>query len=164
MPTAHALHYPDRGALSRWAIVGFLSGAASVLVFHQAAVSLFHLLQLTTAHSYSLQPTRPWGIPQVWSLAFWGGVWGLLAAASLARLHGGRLLLGATLFGAIAPTLVAWFVVAPLKGQPIAGGFAGAAVVIALVANGLWGLGTGVGLALFGRPVRPRTGRADAAD
>ena len=151
MPTSHALHYPQRSALSRWALVGLLSGAASVLVFHQGAVALFHSLELTARHAYVLQPTRPWGIPQVWSLAFWGGVWGVLLAVSLARLQGARLLLGAALFGAIAPTLVAWFVVAPLKGQPIAGAFAGSAVVLALVANGLWGLGTGIGLVLFGR-------------
>ncbi len=152
MPTTHALqHYPQRGELSRWAIAGFLSGAASVLVFHQAAVSVFHVLQLTTAHPYSLQPTPPWGVPQVWSLAFWGGVWGLLLAMTLARLEGARLLAAAIVFGAIAPTLVAWFVVAPLKGQPMAGGFLPVAMLVAPVANGLWGLGTGIGLLFFGR-------------
>lgn len=151
MPTSHALHYPQGGALSRWAIAGFLSGAASVLVFHQAAVALFHLLALTSRPAWSLQPTHPWGVPQVWSLAFWGGVWGVLLAVTFARLEGVRLLLATLLFGAIAPTLVAWFVVAPLKGQPMAGGFAAAAMALALVANGLWGLGTGIGLALFGR-------------
>lgn len=152
MPTSHALqHAPHRGELSRWTIVGFLSGAASVLVFHQAAVAVFHLLELTSRQPYAMQPTSPWGVPQVWSLAFWGALWGVLLAISLARLQGARLLVAATVFGAILPTLVAWFVVAPLKGQPMAGGFMAAAMALALVANGLWGLGTGIGLALFGR-------------
>ena len=53
--------------------------------------------------------------------------------------------------GAVLPTLVAWFVFAPMKGQPVGGGFAPAGIALALVANGLWGLGTGIGLALFGR-------------
>jgi hypothetical protein len=72
-------------------------------------------------------------------------------AATLARLDGARLLLAALVFGAIFPTLVAWFIVAPLKGQPVAGGFVPAAMAVGLVLNGAWGLGTGIGLALFGR-------------
>ncbi|HET7197959.1 MAG TPA: hypothetical protein VFI86_04775 [Burkholderiales bacterium] len=152
MPSSHAVqHYPHGARLSRWAIVGFLSGAAAVLVFHQGTVALFHLLDLTGSTPYSLHATPPWGVPQVWSLAFWGGVWGVLLALALARLHGAALPGWGLVFGAILPTLVAWFVVAPLKGHPAAGGFAPAAMALALVANGLWGLGTGIGLALFGR-------------
>lgn len=123
-----------------------------MLIFNQGAVMLFHALELTSLQPYSLQPTSPWGVPAVWSLAFWGGVWGVLLAATLARLEGARLLAAALVFGAVLPTLVAWFVVAPLKGLPMAGGFAAAAMALALVANGLWGLGTAIGLALFGRP------------
>jgi hypothetical protein len=122
-----------------------------VLIFHQGAVALFHALALTSRQPWALQATAPFGIPQIWSLAFWGGVWGVLLALILARLETARLLVAATLFGAVLPTLVAWFVVAPLKGQPVGGGFAATAVALALVANGLWGLGTGIGLALFGR-------------
>lgn len=152
MPDSHALpHYSHRSELSRWLIAGFVAGAASVLLFHQGTVALFHALELTARQPYSLQATRPWGVPALWSLAFWGGVWGVLLAAALARLKGARLLVAALVFGAVLPTLVAWFVVAPLKAQPMAGGFAAGAMALALVANGLWGLGTGVGLALFGR-------------
>ena len=152
MPTSHALqHTPHGSALSRWAVVGFLSGAVAVLIFHQGTVALFHLLDFTNRQPWVLQPTRPWGVPQLWSLAFWGGVWGIALAVALARLEGARLLGAALVFGAILPTLVAWFVVAPLKGQPLGGGFAPASVALALIANGLWGLGTGIGLQLFGR-------------
>ena len=152
MPTTHAMpHSTPATPLSRWAVVGFLSGAVSVLVFHQGAVTIFHALELTSRQAYNLQATAPFGIPQVWSLAFWGGVWGVVLAVVLARLETTRLLVAATIFGAVLPTLVAWFVVAPLKGQPLGGGFAPAGIALALVANGLWGLGTGLGLALFGR-------------
>ena len=152
MPTSHALERaPHATRLPRWSTAGFLAGAASVLVFHQAVVAIFFALGLTARHPYALQPTGPWGVPQLWSLAFWGGVWGVLLAIALARLETLRLLVAATLFGAILPTLVAWFVVAPLKGQPMAGGFAVAAMALAVVANGLWGFVTGLGLALFGR-------------
>ncbi len=100
---------------------------------------------------YSLASTAPFGIPQVWSLAFWGGVWGVVLAEIVRRLDGARLIGIAVLFGAIVPTLVAWFVVAPLKGQPIAAGGAPKAMAVALIVNAAWGLGTGLGLYFFGR-------------
>ena len=152
MPTTQVLpHSSHAPALSRWAIVGFLSGAISVLLFHQGVVMIFHALELTSRQAYNLQATAPFGVPQVWSLAFWGGVWGVVLALIVARMETARLLIAATVFGALVPTLVAWFMVAPLKGQPLGGGFAASGIALALVANALWGLGTGIGLALFGR-------------
>jgi hypothetical protein len=151
MPSQALHHYEERPELWRWILVGFVSGAAAVLLFHQGAAALLHALDLTARTPYSMQPTRPWGIPQIWSIAFWGGVWGTVLAATLARLEGARLVLAALVFGAILPTLVAWFVVAPLKGQPMAGGLVPMAMAAALIVNGAWGLGTGIGLALFGR-------------
>lgn len=138
--------------LPRWLIVGFISGALSVLIFHQGAATLLHALELTPRAPYSMQPTAPFGIPVVWSLAFWGGVWGVLLAATFARVHGAAFVVGAALFGAVLPTLVAWLVVAPLKGQPVAAGFVPMAMVIGPIVNAAWGLGTGIGLALFGQP------------
>ena len=148
----HALHhYPARAELPRWLIVGFISGAASVLLFHQGALALLHALQLAQRAPYSFAPTAPWGVPQVWSLVFWGAAWGAVLAASLGRLDGARLLACATLFGAVLPTLAAWFIVAPLKAQPIAAGCVVSAMAVGIVVNAAWGLGTGIGLALFGR-------------
>jgi hypothetical protein len=143
--------YPLRAELPRWIVVGFVAGALSVLLFHQGTAALLHTLDLTPRAPYSLQPTEPLGVPQTTSIAFWGGIWGVLLAAMFARLEGARLILAATIFGAIFPTLVAWFVVAPLKGQPMAAGFAPAAMMIGPIVNAAWGLGTGIGLALFGR-------------
>ena len=144
-------HYPARTELPRWLVVAFISGAAAVLVFHQGAVALLHALELTARAPYSMQATSPFGIPQLWSITLWGGVWGVVLAAALARLDGARLLIAALVFGAVFPTLVAWFLVAPVKGQPIAAGFAPMAMLIGPIVNGAWGLGTGIGLALFGR-------------
>jgi hypothetical protein len=152
MSSHQALHgYPLRAELPRWVVVGFIAGAVAVLLFHQGAAALLHAFDLTPRAPFSMQPTRPFGVPQLASIAFWGGVWGAVLAASFARLDGARLVVAATIFGAILPTLVAWFVVAPLKGQPVAGGFAPAAMMIGPIVNGAWGLGTGLGLALFGR-------------
>jgi hypothetical protein len=106
--------------------------------------------------NYQLLPTEPFGVPQLWSLAFWGGAWGIVMAAALRRLTGSGLVLAAVVFGAIFPTLVAWFIVAPLKGQPMAAGFIPAAMAVGAIVNAAWGLGTGLGLALFGRADRRR--------
>ena len=157
----HAMHaYPRRSELSRWLIVGAISGAVSVLVFHQPVVELFRALGLTSLPAYSTHATQPWGVPQVWSLAFWGGVWGVLLAASFGRLDGPWLLVAGIVFGAVLPTLVAWLVVAPLKGLPMAGGWKPAVMALGLVANGAWGLGTGIGLWLFGHPESSASPRA----
>jgi hypothetical protein len=150
--TPHATHhYPGRTELPRWIIVGFLSGAASVLIFHQGLAALLYAWELTPRAPYALEPTRPFGIPLLWSITFWGGVWGAVLAATLGRLDGAPLIIAATLFGALLPTLVAWFIVASLKGQPATAGGAPMAMAIGVILNAAWGLGTGLGIALFGR-------------
>jgi hypothetical protein len=47
--------------------------------------------------------------------------------------------------------LVAWFIVAPLKIQPVAGGFQPAAMVTGLLVNGAWGVGTALLLRLLSK-------------
>jgi hypothetical protein len=124
-------------------LLGFLAGAASVFVFHQGALAALHAAGLTDRAPYSLQPTAPLAVPQLVSLAFWGGVWGLALVTTDRRLprRASSVLVGAV-FGALAPTLVAWFVVAPLKDQPLAAGGAPAAMLTGVLVNAAWGAGT----------------------
>ena len=150
--TSQVLHHYPPTNLSRWIGVGFVSGAASVLVFHQGAAALLHAVELSARIPYSMEPTGPWGVPQLWSMMLWGGLWGAVLAAVVARFDRVRLVFAALAFGAVFPTLVAWFVVAPIKDQPIAGGLVPMAMAAAVIVNGAWGLGTGIGLLLFGRP------------
>jgi hypothetical protein len=149
-----ATRIPHRGL--PWWISAFLCGAAAVLVLHQGALAALYLSGFTARAPYSLAPTQPWNVPLLWSLAFWGGIWGIVLAAALRRLTGAGLVVGSVVFGALFPTLVAWFIVAPLKGQPMAAGFVPAALALGPIVNAAWGLGTGVGLALFGRADRRR--------
>jgi len=135
-------NYPARTELPRWLVVGFVSGAASVLVFHQGAAALLYALELTTRAPYSMQPTSPLGVPQIWSIAFWGGVWGAILAATFGRLDGARLLAAALVFGAVFPTLVAWFIVFPMKGMPVGNGWQPASMLTGVLVNGAWGIGT----------------------
>jgi hypothetical protein len=156
----HSMHpHADGTSLSRWLVVGFIAGAIGVLVFHQGALAVLHAVGFTQNAPYSVKLVGPLGIPQVASLAFWGGVWGVILAWALRRRDGAGLVASATVFGAILPTLVAWFVVASLKGQPIAAGFVPAAMAVGVIVNAAWGLGTGIGLNLFGRPY-PRAARS----
>jgi hypothetical protein len=80
-------------------------------------------------------------VPAVFSLAFWGGVWGIALAWFLGTNKRGWYT-RALIFGALLPTVVALFVVAPLKGQPIAAGWDLQLILGAVILNTLWGLGT----------------------
>ena len=85
----------------------------------------------------------PLSVPAVLSAAFWGGVRGI-APARLEPRSGegaGPLLLGLP-FGAVAPTLVAWLVVRPLKGLPVGAALAWPSVTVGPIVSGAWGLGT----------------------
>lgn len=131
--------------------LGFIAACLGTLVFHQGGVGVCHLLGLTAGTPFNLRPVPPFGVPSVISLTFWGGVWGIafvLAEKAIARCPGGYWL-GAFLFGAIVPTLVFWFVVVPLKGLPLGYGLQIPRVFVALIVDGLWGLGTGVFLAML---------------
>ena len=132
-------------------LFAFIAGFVAVLVFHQGMLTLLHAVGFTPRAPFPIHPTQPFGIPQIWSLAFWGGVWGLIFAVFFRPpARGGKYYwLGAILFGAIGPTLAAWFLVAPLKGQALAAGWKLAPMITGLLVNGAWGLGTALFLRWF---------------
>ncbi len=132
--------------------LAFIAGFLAVVIFHQGMLALLHAVNFTPRAPFATTPTPPLGIPQIWSSAFWGGVWGLVFAAIAPRFRQDtRYWIAALLFGAIAPTLVAWFVVAPLKNQPIAAGFKPMAMLTGLLVNGAWGVGTALILSLLSK-------------
>ena len=130
-------------------VIGFIAGFLAVLIFHQPVLSLLTAAGFAEAATYSMQATAPFGVPQVLSYSFWGGVWGIVFALVEHRFpRGTAYWVVAFLFGAIFPTLVAWFVVAPLKGQPVAAGWAIPGMMTGLIINGAWGIGTALLLVL----------------
>jgi hypothetical protein len=136
--------------VKRTFVFGFLAGALAVPLFHQVMLAILHASHFVARAPFALQPTKPFGLPAVVSLTFWGGLWGIiLAIVSRNRSRPGWTF--AVLFGAILPTLVAWFVVLPLKGLPAGGGWAPRAIATALLINGAWGLGTALFLRIFSR-------------
>jgi hypothetical protein len=84
-------------------------------------------------------------VPAVFNQAFWGGLWGCVFALVADRFpRSWPLWLAGLVFGAVGPTLVGWFVVAPLKGNPVAQGFDAARMWRGPVINGMFGLGLGI--------------------
>ncbi|HEY9606991.1 MAG TPA: hypothetical protein V6C85_35610 [Allocoleopsis sp.] len=151
----------QNSTLSRF-LLAFAAGFFAVLIFHQGMLALLHAVNLTPRAPFPTTPTPPLGIPQIWSSAFWGGIWGIVFAAIVSRFRQDtRYWVTALIFGAIAPTLVAWFVVAPLKNQPIAGGFQPASMLTGLLVNGAWGIGTALLLALLLKLIANRGGFGD---
>jgi len=97
----------------------FIAGFCSVPIFHQGALSVLHAVGIATATPSPYGPTKPFGLPQIWSLAFWGGIWGIVFTVAEGGFPKTWYWLLTLIFGAIGPTLVAWFVVFPLKGIPL---------------------------------------------
>jgi hypothetical protein len=94
---------------------------------------------------WNLTPVPPLGVPQVISLAFWGGLWGIALWALIRSRRGVSYWALAIALGALLPSLVAWFVVFPLKGIALSATL----VFGALLLNGAWGLGVGLYMRLF---------------
>ncbi len=120
----------------------FAAGAISVLVFHQGMWSILHLLGMGPA-PFPFAATKPLGVPVIWSFVFWGGIWGIVFGAVEKYFPPAPLYwVAAFLFGAIVPTLVVWFVVFPLKGIPLGGGWVPVRMLFGVLVHGAWGLGT----------------------
>ena len=85
-------------------------------------------------------------IPAVFSLAFFGGLWGIVLWAILGRFGGFKFWMGNVIVGAIGPTAVAMLVVFPLKGIAVTA----QTWVGGLILNGFWGLGVALFLVLMG--------------
>jgi hypothetical protein len=135
-------------------LAGFVAGFLATLVFHQIGVLLLHFAGLTPNLPYNLRPVPPFRVPQFLSLAFWGGVWGIifvLAEGAIARSPGGYWV-GGVIFGAVFPTGFSWLAVAPLKHLPLGYGFHFPGVLVGPIVNGLWGLGTAMFLLLMTGP------------
>lgn len=137
------------------ALLGFCAAVLSVLTFHQGMWALLHAAGIMPPAPYPTRPTPPFGVPQIASLCFWGGLYGLVFGLILPRLPRAPMWLLGLGLGLLA-ALVGWFIVAPLKGQPVASGFVPLRMLISVLINGAWGIGVGLILTLL-------TGRKAAA-
>jgi hypothetical protein len=128
-------------------LFAFLAGFIATLLFHQGLLQLLHLAGKVPMAAWNMEPTPPLGVPKVISLAFWGGLWGIALWALIRKRTGTAHWLLALVLGAVLPSLVAWFVVFPIKGIALNGTLIGGALLL----NGAWGLGVALCMRLFGQ-------------
>ncbi len=146
--------------LARNLLLGFLAGALAVATFHQATIAILTLVKMINGNVYSMRPVAPWGVPQILNQMFWGGLWGVVFAAIIDRVPPRKVPLWALgfIFGVLGPVLIGWLVVAPIKGQPIMGGFVPMRMLASVLINGAFGVGVALiftflrGWASTGRP------------
>ena len=132
-------------------VMAFIAGFLATPVFHQITLWILYTAHIVPFAPFDMRPTKPFAVPSVVSLSFWGGVWGVLFQLTLPRwFRGAGYWIAAIVAGGIFPTLVFMFVVFPLKfgGTPpdIPGLF-----VIGFILNAAWGLGWALFLLLFQR-------------
>ena len=140
-------------------VQAFIAGFTSTLVFHQGVLALLYLAGAVPRAPYELRAVPPLGLPAVISLAFWGGVWGAALWSLLKHAGGVAHWVWAVVIGAIGPSAVALFIVYPLKGMSVAGGWDPKLLGTALLLNGAWGLG----LALLMRLLHHSPSRGNAS-
>lgn len=124
----------------------FISGLLATLIFHQGLFAVFYLAGMVPSAPFNLSPVPPLGVPSVLSLAFFGGLWGIVLWLLLGRLNGLVFWLGNVVAGAIGPTAVAMLVVFPMKGIEVTAQI----WTFGLVLNGFWGLGVALFMVLMG--------------
>ena len=125
-------------------LLGFGAAALSHVIFQGALGPVLYAGNLVPTLVWSLEPVPPFGVPATVNNMFWDGLWGMLYAlfearltARLGRLPGGLVLGLASLF-------IFWFVVLPLKGAGVGGGFHGAMVAIHVAFDLTFGIGTAI--------------------
>jgi hypothetical protein len=127
--------------------LGFVAAAISVLIFHQGMWALLYAAGSMPRPPYPTNPIPPFGVPLIVDLCFWGGLYGVVFGLLRPRFTAPLWLCG-LIMGIIA-ALVGMFIVAPIKGLPIANGWVISAIVRSLLINGAWGLGVGLILPLL---------------
>ena len=133
------------GGWCRHFVYLFVAGALSVLLFQMGALAILNAIGQTQGLPFPYTPTKPLGIPQIWSFCFWGGVWALVFGCVEKYFPRGPLYyLCAFLFGIVGPVMVLWFVVFPLRGQPVAAGLDPGRMLTQIIIHGCYGLGVGV--------------------
>ena len=129
-------------SLMRDLVLGFIAGAIAVPIFHQLMVFLLTQAGMLQGIIFSMRPVPPFSVPTILNQMFWGGVWGLLLAVLIDRRPPAfpAWVVG-FLLGAIALPMVGWFVVAPIKGLPLAAGWNITRMLASVIINGFWGIG-----------------------
>jgi hypothetical protein len=151
MSTSSSAHRSGMETSAASLVMAFIAGALAVPIFHQVLLWILHTAQIVPFAPFSMAPTKPFGVPDVISISFWGGVWGVVFQLTLPRWFSGTLYwIASAIIGGVALTLVFMFVVWPIKIGGLPPDMAGL-FVIGFLLNAAWGIGWALLLALFER-------------
>src|SRR5260370_8641068 len=96
--------------------IAFAAGFLAVLTFYEALFLLLYVGGVIPVPPFSMKPMPPFGVPEVLSQSFWGGVWGMVFLLIVPRFFSGTgYWVASAVICGIALTLVYIFVVVPLK-------------------------------------------------
>jgi len=131
----------QRMSTSSSLVLAFVAGVLAVPIFHQILLWILHAAGIVPIAPFNMAPTKPLGLPDIVSISFWGGVWGVVFALTLPRwFSGAAYWIAALVAGGVVLTLVFMFVVWPLKigGLPpdLIGLF-----IVGFLLNAAWGIG-----------------------
>jgi hypothetical protein len=122
-------------------ILAFVAGALAVPLFHQVLLWILHTAGVVPIAPFNMERTKPLGVPNIVSISFWGGVWGVIFALTLPRWFSGTAYwIAAPVVGGIVLTLVFMFVVWPLKIGGLPPNLPGL-FIIGFLLNAAWGIG-----------------------
>jgi hypothetical protein len=131
--------------------IALVAGVLAVPVFHQILFLVFYLVGVIPVAPFSMKPTAPFGVPEVISSSFWGGVWGIVFVLLLPRFFcGTSYWLVSAITGGVVLTLVYMFVVVPLKTGAMLPDMVGL-FIVGFLLNAAWGIGWALFLRLFER-------------
>lgn len=100
-------------------VLGFIAGAIATVTVHEIISAVFNNTAYWTGWgrvSWDLSPNE-FGVPNLVSAMFWGGLWGALFPVIFGTLPKGPLTFKGLLYGIIGPALIGVFIAVPLLTQ-----------------------------------------------
>ena len=131
--------------------IAFAAGFLAVLTLYEVVFLLLFIGGVIPVPPFSMKPMPPFGVPEVLSQSFWGGVWGIVLLLIVPRFFSGTgYWVASAVIGGIALTLVYMFVVVPVKTGALPPNMVGL-FAIGFLLNAVWGIGSALFLKLFAR-------------
>jgi hypothetical protein len=131
--------------------IAFAAGFLAVLTLYEVVFLLLFIGGVIPVPPFSMKPMPPFGVPEVLSQSFWGGVWGIVLLLIVPRFFSGTgYWVASAVIGGIALTLVYMFVVVPIKTGALPPNMVGL-FAIGFLLNAVWGIGWALFLKLFVR-------------
>jgi hypothetical protein len=151
MSSSSSAHRSGMDISAATLVMAFIAGALAVPIFHQILLWILYTAKVVPFAPFDMTATKPFNVPSVISISFWGGVWGVLFALTLPRWFSGMAYwIASAVIGGVALTLVFMFVVWPIKIGGLPPDMIGL-FVIGFLLNAAWGIGWALFLALFER-------------